>query len=370
MGMVMTSNAAEMRRVTFSITTTEPLPVGEQVFVTGGNPALGSWSPDGLPLTRVDDDLWSAVIDLPADQVIEFKITRGAWATESLTKDGTIAPNFELAPSDDDEAKITVLHWKDRQPPPAPKIVGLYKIHDAFHSEFLRFDRKVIVWLPPSYEKKPKRRYPVLYMHDGQQVFDPQTSTHGQDWEVDEWCQKLIKENQLKEIIVVATYCTEDRFPEYDPAQIGEDYVQFMVEELKPFIDKEYRTLKGRNNTAVAGASMGGTISFYLAWTRPDVYFGAACLSPAFKFKDNQKDLDLVRDADKAPDIKVFLSCGQGDELEEELIVGMREMAELLRSKKFRDHKNLLVTEDPKAQHNEAAWRDITDQWLTFLFGM
>ena len=368
-GIVMTTNTQTTRRITFEIKTREPLPIGEQVFVTGNDPAIGSWKPAGLPLSRIDDDSWTGSADLPTNEPIAFKVTRGSWDTERLDADGKIAHDTVLEPGGDYTVELTAPYWKDQKAPPTPQIVGNYKIHDAFHSEFLRYDRKVIVWLPPSYDKETDRSYPVLYMHDGQQVFDPQTSTHGHDWQVDEWCQKLIEEGTLQEIIVVAAYCTDDRFPEYDPAQIGDDYVSFMIDELKSFIDENYRTKSDRDHTAVAGASMGGTISFYLAWTRPDIYFGAACLSPAFRFSDNARDLEIAQETKTAPDLKLFLSCGQGDELEEELIVGMREMAELLRERKFKDNKNLLVVEDPEAKHNEETWAKITDQWLTFLFG-
>ena len=201
----------------------------------------------------------------------------------------------------------------------------------------------------------------------GQQVFDPGTSTHGQDWEVDEWCARLIAGDRMEEIIVVAAYCTPARYREYHPGVEGDRYARFLVEELKPMIDRTYRTLPGRDTTAVAGASMGGKISFYLAWARPEVFFGAACLSSAFAY-DPATELDAVRATAVAPDIKLYLYCGGGDPLEKKLLPGTREMASLLEERGFRTGGNLRVAIDEAAVHNEAAWKTVTGDWLAFLF--
>jgi predicted alpha/beta superfamily hydrolase len=361
------------RQVTFEITAPEPLPEGGTVFITGGDPSLGNWAPDAVPLTRGTGGVWTVTRILPADGAVEFKVTRGSWDSEEILADGSVPPNHVLPPggASNQTVRIEVRGWKKPQPPPEPKITGRYRVHDAFTSRFLRFDRRVIVWLPFSYEKQTKRRYPALYMHDGQQVFDPQTSTHGVDWGVDETCTRLIAEGKLQEIIVVGSYCTADRFAEYDPADQGTNYTRFMIEELKPFIDRTYRTLPDRDHTAVAGSSMGGKISFYLAWMHPEVFFGAACLSPAFVTREKTDlEIDLVRDADRpTPDIKLYMYCGGADELEQRFTLGMRQMHGLLRGRGIEDGESLLVVEDPAAVHNEAAWAKVTGQWLLFLFG-
>jgi predicted alpha/beta superfamily hydrolase len=371
LGMMVAAKArGESRQITFEVITKRPLPVGEQVFITGNQDSLGSWDPDGFPLTRTDDNIWAGSVVFPAGQAIEYKITRGSWNTEETLEDGTVPPSNKTVLADQDrQVRHEVARWKDTGSAPVPQITGDYRIHESFHSNFLRFDRRVIVWLPPSYARDRKRRYPVLYMHDGQQVFDPQTSTWKQDWEVDEWCAKLIALKELKEIIVVAAYSTEDRFVEYNPSLGGPQYARFMIEELKPFIDKEYRTQPGPESTAVAGASIGGTISFFMAWTRPDIFFGAACLSPAFRFKNDQFCLDLVRGTAQPPDTRLYLYCGLGDSTEQELAEGMKEMAGLLEDRGFSRKRNLRVAEDLEARHNEAAWAKHSREWLLYLFG-
>ena len=366
---VLNTKAQTTRSVTFRVLPGEKPAYGERIFITGNTTALGYWKTDAVPLSEGPNGEWTATVALPADEPVEFKVTKGSWDTERLLEDGSIPQNETIPPGGDTVINVPAPRWKTAPAPQPPHITGDYRIHDAVHSRFLALDRKVIVWLPPSYAQEPDRRYPVLYMHDGQQVFDPHTSTHGQDWEVDEWCTKLIADGRIPEIIVVGVYCTANRYEEYSPSLKGKDYARFLIEELKPMIDREYRTLPGRDTTAVAGASMGGKISFHLAWAHPDVYSGAACLSPAFAYKGDRAELDLVEATTNTPELKLYLYCGEGDDLERKLIPGMRTMVGLLKDRGYEAGRNLLVVEDAPAVHNEAAWQQVTGQWLEFLFG-
>lgn len=360
---------SKTRSVRFEISTRAPLPAGEQVFISGSQEGVGSWRPDGLPLTRSSDDLWVGSAACSSRDPLEFKITRGGWETEEVGDDGTIPANRRLEPGGEAVVRHTVLRWRDAARARAPKITGRYRVHEGFHSAFLRFDRTVIVWLPPSYEQRPDRRYPVCYIQDGQQVFDPQTSSWNQDWEVDEWCARLMAAGEMEEIIAVAIYSTADREPEYHPSLAGASYARFLVEELKPWVDREYRTLPGAASTAVAGASLGGTISFFLAWSRPDVFSAAVCLSPAFRFQGDRFCPDLVRGAATAPDIRLFLYCGLGDPLERELAEGMAEMLALLKSRGIEPGPRLVVAESFEGRHDEKSWARQTGAWLRFLHG-
>lgn len=357
------------RHVRFEISTTVPLPIGEQIFITGNQESLGSWKPDGLPLTRMADNLWAGLALCDASQPLEYKITRGDWATEELAPDGSIPGNYHLEAGPDEVVRHTVECWKDMPLQRARGITGRYRVHQGMHSAYLRFAREVIVWLPPSYEDHPERRYPVCYLQDGQQVFDPQTATANQDWEVDEWCERMIAAGEMEEIIAVAVASTEDRLMEYDPTQAGSAYARFLVSELKPWVDREYRTRPEAAATAVAGASLGGTLAFWLAWNRPDVFGAAVCLSPAFRFHDNAYCLDQVRQAAQPPAIRVFLYCGMGDATERELMEGVYEMVRLLRQQGFQEGVTLSVIEDAEGRHHEASWAKHTSEWLRFLYG-
>ncbi len=147
---------------------------------------------------------------------------------------------------------------------------GNIRFHKSFHSKVLNNDRDVIVYLPPGYDQKKKRRYSVLYLHDGQNLFDGATSyIPGQEWRVDETAEALIDTRKIQPLIIVGVYNTgKDRVHEYTPAvddkyKAGgraDLYGRFLVEELKPFVEANYRTLTGADHTGLGGSSLGGLV--------------------------------------------------------------------------------------------------------------
>ena len=357
-----------MIRMWVVVQTAMSLGAGEQVFLTGGADELGRWSPDAVPMTRMEDDRWEAALMLRDASPVEFKITRGTWATEETDAEGRIPANRRLEPRDGGRVEIRVAGWKDaRAERTGPQITGDYEVLPQVHSAFLEHDRDVIVWLPPGYAERPSRRYPVLYMHDGRQVFDPGTSTWGKDWQVDELAQEMILSGELEPFLVVAADCTDARRDEYAPSRKGDAYLRFLLQELKPMVDGRWRTDPGRS--CIAGSSMGGLISFYAAWRHPDVFEGAACLSPAFVERYGTESFRMVEaDREHLPDLKLFLSCGGAAGLEAELLGGTLQMADLLKSVGFPDDR-MTVRIESWAEHNEEAWARMTPHWLRFLFG-
>ncbi len=241
------------------------------------------------------------------------------------------------------------------------KIAGHIKFHKKFHSEFLGNKRDVFVWLPPSYSEDSDKRYPVLYMHDGQNLMNPSTSFLGVDWQVDETVSRLIKAGLLREIIVVGIYNTEDRLQEYSDSVKGRYYMRFLVEELKPFIDSNYKTIPNARNNAVIGSSMGGLISFLIAWEYPEVFSMAGCMSSSFYY-DNDKIFKTVSSSKSKPDIKIYIDHG-----EDGLTRGQR-MFSLLTEKGFLIGTNIDYFYAPGAEHNEAAWADRLERPLLFFF--
>ena len=174
----------------------------------------------------------------------------------------------------------------------------------AMPSDFV-LPRDIEIWLPPSYDSSPNRRYPVLYMHDGQNLFDPEQSKYAKwDWGIDEAMTALIETGSVGEAIIVGAHSIEtvrnnDLFPEnagiefpeifnQDPTGFfpenrnGNNYLRFLTEELKPLIDKTYRTKTNRENTFVMGSSMGGLASLYAITQYPEVFSGAAMVSTHF----------------------------------------------------------------------------------------
>ena len=357
-----------MMRMLVVVQTAISLGVGEQVFLTGSSDELGRWDVRAVPMTRTDDRRWEATLALRTAEPVEFKVTRGSWETEEVDAQGKLMANHVLRPAEGGTVEIRVADWKDvRLAKVKPGIAGDYRRLPKVHSNFLEHDRDVIVWFPPGYDARPTKRYPVLYMHDGRQVFDPSTATWGKDWQVDEIAQDMILNGELEPFIVVAADCTEARRDEYSPGRKGDAYLRFLVEELKPLVDATWRTDPERS--AIAGSSMGGLISFYAAWKRPDVYFGAACLSPAFVERYGHDCFGMVEAArGKLPELRLFLSCGGAAGLEAELLDGTLKMADRLKAAGYPE-KDLSVRIESWAEHNEEAWARMTPHWLRFLFG-
>jgi predicted alpha/beta superfamily hydrolase len=242
------------------------------------------------------------------------------------------------------------------------KIIGDVRYHRKFYSTHLDNKRDIIVWLPPSYKEELKRNYPVLYMHDGQNIMDPKTSYAGMDWCVDETLTKLISQKKIQEIIVVGIYNTKERLEEYSDTEKGRGYIKFIIKELKPFIDSGYRTLNSRENTAVMGSSMGGLISFLITWNHPEVFSKAGCMSSAFYYHDD-KPIKMVKDyGGPKKNIKIYIDHG-----EDGLIRGQKMFCTL-------NAKGYIIGTDvdyyyaPGAEHNEKAWADRLERPLLFFF--
>lgn len=245
--------------------------------------------------------------------------------------------------------------------------------HDQFHSEFLELDRDVLVWLPSGYEDAAHARYPVLYMHDGQNLFEPDTAfTKGEHWRVGETATALIAQGTIEPLIVVGIYNTgEMRIDEYTPIEdkkLGgghaDDYGRMIIEELKPMIDRTYRTRTDRDSTGIAGSSLGGLVSLHLAFTHPAVFGKVAALSPSVWW-GRKAILKTIREARAKPRLKIWVDMGTAE--------GRRGLddARLLKAALvglgFSDDE-LHYAEYEGATHSEQAWSRRVGPMLEFLF--
>ncbi|HBA59866.1 MAG TPA: esterase [Elusimicrobia bacterium] len=220
--------------------------------------------------------------------------------------------------------------------------------------------RRFWVYLPPGYETSGLR-YPVLYMHDGQNLFDPETSFCG-DWGVGKILDGLCRRKKTRGAIVVGIdNGGEKRWDEYSPWTRadgtgrckGAGYARFLVEDLKPLIDKRYRTLPGRETTGIAGSSLGGIISFYAAFKHPEVFSRAGVFSPSFWFARGAAER-LVKNARLPDGLRVYMDVGteEGD-MKEAYLEDARAMAELMAAKKG---VTLKFVVDEGGLHNEKDW--------------
>jgi len=216
------------------------------------------------------------------------------------------------------------------------------------------------VFLPPGYRENTLKRYPVLYMHDGQNLFLKEEAFLGNTWRTDEVLAVLDRMNAIEEVIVVGIF-PNDRMSEYTCPGYG-DYGRFVVERLKPLIDAKYRTFADAANTAVMGSSLGGVVSFYLGWQWPDVFGKVACLSSTFTFRD-----DLIERVQAEPkrNIKIYLDSGWPRDNYEPT----RAVRDRLLWKGYSPGSELFYLAFPEAKHNEMAWAERSPIPFQFLFG-
>ncbi len=259
-------------------------------------------------------------------------------------------------------------------------VVGDLQIAEAIYSPQLRNHRDILVWLPPSYAGTPERRYPVLYMHDGQNLFDETTSFAG-EWGVDETMQRLARQGH-EAIVVGIPNMGLRRLDEYSPfrdARLGggegSRYVNFIADTLKPLVDARFRTLPGHDDTGIMGSSMGGLISLYAFFYRPRIFGFAGVMSPSVWFAEESL-LDYVDDADYKPG-RIYLDAGTrefaGMRVDRLFHTGsrryygrVRRLKRILVRKGYRPVHQLLHVEEKEARHEEAAWARRLDRAITF----
>jgi predicted alpha/beta superfamily hydrolase len=246
--------------------------------------------------------------------------------------------------------------------------------HERFPSRFLRNQRDLIVYLPPGYDQQPRRQFPVLYLHDGQNLFDGATSfIPGIDWHVGQTADHFIQEGLVEPLIIVGIYnAGKQRLQEYTPTRMpklgggrANRYARFLTEEVRPFMQRNYRVLGGNENTGIGGSSLGGLVSLFLGLRMPQVFGKIAALSPSVWW--NQRI--IVRFADAAPvdpRPRVWLDIGtrEGPRILEDV----ERLRDVLLRKGWRWGKDLHYERVIGAEHNEAAWAARVGPFLQFLF--
>lgn len=354
--------------VNLLVTVPNSTPEEAKICVTGNHELLSNWSGAGVALKEIGPNLFSFTGSFPAETTIEFKFTRGNFASVEKTSQGFEVPNRKLHINGQKIVeRVKVEAWADQlgnqNPSHQANITGNYKLLSNVESKFLKQKRDVIVWLPPSYEKSAGRRlrYPVIYMHDGGNLFDPGTSFGGVDWGVDEAMDEGIKKGELKETIVVAIGNTADRMGEYTPfpdpkhkGGDGENYTKFLVNELKVRIDKEFRTLSDRENTFIGGSSLGGLISLYIGVSRPQVFSGIIAMSPSIWWSNGGIIDWLLKNKLAAWKGKIWVDMGTREG--EEAMQFARQLSETLKND-CSEFKGLVYREFSGGTHSEGSWK-------------
>lgn len=310
---------------------------GNRIAIRGSAPPL-SWS-TGKNATWTAGNVWVASWSASAGD-LEFKplINDGQWSTGA---------NYRV------RAGATL----DLYPFFGPA-TGRVVIVPSLASPQLGGSRSLAIYLPPSYDENPAKRYPVLYMHDGQNLFDPATSAFGVEWRVDENVDALVGSGKMDEVIVAGVYNSANRIWEYtpccDPTYGGggaDQYERFLIDTVKPYVDQSLRTQTGKASTAVMGSSLGGLLSFYLARRNPAVFGKAGCMSSSFWWND-QALTAQVEQSTAHPPVGFYVDAGTSND-------GLPEttrMAAALAADGYVQGADLDFVTAQGGSHNEASW--------------
>lgn len=364
LGLLLTAVGISQNTIHLQITSLPPYhPSGSNIYVAG---SFNGWNPQDDNFKFKHDNNGNYSLDLKLDKgSYEYKITRGGWDKAECKKGGSGAANRVLKIEADEKMELTIEEWADRFPA-APKKSTASKnvkiIDTAFLIPQLKRTRRIWIYLPECYAECTKR-FPVLYMHDGQNLFDDATSYSG-EWGIDDYLDSLGMD--AKECIVVAIdNGGNKRINEYCPYDFslsgigalsksnkgeGNEYVDFLVKTLKPFIDKNYRTAKDKANTAIAGSSMGGLISLYAVLKYPKVFGAAGVFSPAFWVAP--KIFDDIRTKGKKVSSKIYFYAGkqEGETMAPDMLKAYESMSKVSKS-------SMQAVIRDGGQHNEPTWR-------------
>jgi predicted alpha/beta superfamily hydrolase len=255
-------------------------------------------------------------------------------------------------------------------------LTGTLRLHKALQSRFLKEARDIIVYLPPDYNAGTERRYPVLYLHDGQNLFDAATAFAGNEWGLDELAEDLISSGQMEPVIIVGIYnMGAQRMAEYTHVRDrrgrggrAKQYAKLIVQDLKPFIDSEYRTLPDASNTALGGSSLGGLVTLYLGLRHPDVFGKLIVMSPSVWWANRAILREIKHLRGKLPQ-KIWLDIGTCEGANpEHCLQDARMLRDALIAKGWKPDDDLRFIEDEGAGHNEKAWGFRMAEALQFLF--
>ncbi len=379
-------------RVSVTIIATVPDGAGE-IFVAANVEALGPWRADGL-LMEGEGRVRTATLALTDGFELEFKLTGGGWDREGTGPSGTVLPNFTHTVEAGAENRIAVEIVDFKKPaevyladPEGSGVLGRLIYWTDVESAYFDVTRHVSIWLPPGYDADAGRRYAVIYMHDGQNLFDPRIANTGTDWGVDEAMMANLAAGLHEPAIIVGVWSTSLRGYELSPWHGGEHYARMLIDEIKPRIDSAFRTLPDRANTFTMGSSMGGLISMYLVRAHSGVFSACGCvsthvpLSPAvaaeFLGLDPGDHADpsqpyLVRDAQAnaalPQDVRMYFDWGTTT-LDEYYPPIMAELRPWFEAQGFVAGETYAYREFEGAPHNEAAWRERVDLQLAWLLG-
>lgn len=345
-------------------------PTGATLYAAG---TFNRWNPadTAYRFTPLGDGRYELRLMLPAGDY-EFKITRGSWEIGEGSATGAFRPNRQLHYSGGrQEVDVQISGWEGKAEQASTAAANVYRLTDSFTIPQLDRQRRIWIYLPPDYATS-KKAYPVIYMHDGQNLFDAARSFSG-EWEVDETLNAIFSAEGRAFIVIGIENGGSERIAEYTPwanpqygGGRGEAYIDFIATTLKPYIDRHYRTLPAAKHTGIMGSSLGGLISLYAGLTYPRVFGRVGVFSPSLWFTNDI--FTYVQQSGRSRQQRFYLLAGEGENSERVSVTGdLARMYDQLRKRGFKSGQLRLVTH-PDGQHKEWYWARELEGAVKWLF--
>lgn len=313
--------------------------------------------------------IYSITLDNTQDK-IAYKFTKGSWDSVELNADGSSKDNRAYSFSKkNDTIHVSIEKWSDQTGPISTASGNVRILTESFFMPELNKNRRIWIYLPSTYIHSSKK-YPVIYMQDGQNLFDDQVAYSG-EWGIDETLNQLSKERKLDFIVIGIDNGGTDRMSEYSPWDLakydvnaqGEAYVKFIINTLKPYVDKRYRTLSNKTNTVIAGSSLGGLISHYAALKHPEIFGKSVVFSPSFQLFP--ECFDFAENHAGIQNSKMYLMAG--DQESKNMVDKMNQMIKTMENAGFPE-TNIKSKVVIGGAHNESLWKDQFEEAITWLF--
>ncbi len=339
-------------------------PINDNIYLAG---TFNSWSPNDTRF-KFDKQTYKLSFSLPVGSY-QYKLTRGSWDTTETNQDGSLMTNrnLQIFEGITHTFNITVSNWDDFKG--KHSVVGNVQIIDRFFP-YPQFNttKRIWIYLPNDYYTTTKW-YPVVYMHDAQNLFDTTYSIYGGEWRIDETMEGFYQQ-QKPTAIVVGVETIANRVDELTPYSNPERgggkadlYVDFLVHDLKPYIDSKFRTKPEREFSSIVGSSHGGLFTFYAGLRNQHVFSRLGIYSPSFWFSNKIFDFAL-NTTSKYDDMKLYFFCGGKETSYPNMVPDMLNMMNVLSLKGF---KNIKSSIDPNGLHHEDYWAkefSLTYEWL------
>jgi predicted alpha/beta superfamily hydrolase len=377
--------------LSWTVVVPENTPPNAELYMAGNQDALGPWQPNAYRLKRLSPREFECQLKVPIGTEIEYKFTRGSWGTVEKTKDGAEIANRRLRATRDSKLTVEIEGWAKPAVSKPNTGTGNLRWMDI-DSKILNGKRRVTVWLPRDYRDHCMLRYATLYFLDGQNVFDASRAAFGVEWKADETVRQLMDDKRIRPSIVVAIDNSPDRLSEYSPVttelnqkNVGGDadrYLKFLCEEVKPWIDREFRTIDTPDHTAIIGSSMGGLFVLHALRTRNDVFGAGVAMSPSL-FWGAEHTLHAYREwgavgprlsdssnTTRPTAMRLWLDIGQqegkNESTQRETVEMVQRFESVLRGALAKTIDARLII-DPEGQHNESAWAKRLPDALQFV---